>query len=278
MVIYSCHCEGTVVADARLYADAVLADVHAALSARRPHIAMRLFEQILASGQAPDSIPLTQWITSSIGREGLSGLALAYATGSCSYCTRGRRECSPCDGTGRGENGIVCRACLGMRREPCETCRGTGLSGYGKCPDDLRSLVLSYRLCIAASGAARLVPEDGASPPELTVEACLHRIANLNKLAGVLDSAAVELAGQQARGLISPARLERVKQRIGKTYDTLDAAIRVTLKRAVELSSLAVGDQSPDVLFYSWLARSSRFEGTALHRNSAARLASRSTI
>ena len=262
-------------ADACLYADAVLADVHAELSARRPDAAMRRFEQILSSGQAPDSIRLTEWVSSSIGREGLSDLALAYATASCSYCTRGRRECSQCDGTGRGAGGIVCRACLGMRRQPCASCRGAGLAGYGKCPDDLRSLVLSYRLCIAASGAARLVPEDGGSPPELTVEACMRRIANLNKLAGVLESGAVELVGQQARGLISPARLERVKQRIGKTYDTLNAAIRVTLRRAVELSSVSLGAQSPDVLFYTWLARSSGFEGTALQRNSAARLASR---
>jgi hypothetical protein len=254
-------------------AGTMLMGVQASLTARNPRAAIKLFEEIIAGDSVPAAVRLPDWIASSIGREGLSRLALAYATAACSYCKRGRRECSVCDGIGRGKEDVVCPGCLGMRRQPCATCQGSGLASYGHCPDDLRSLVLSYRLCIAASGTAKLVPEDNVSVAGLDVDACLRRIANLNKLTGVLETAAVELAGQQARGMISPARLERVKGRIVQTYDVLDPAIRAALDRIVELTSLKVGNQNPDVIFYRDLARSDRFEGTSLHRNFAARLA-----
>lgn len=134
---------------------------------------------------------------------------------------------------------------------------------------------MSYRLCIAASEAAKRVPEDSPHLPEMTVEACLLRVTNLNKLAAVLENAAMEVAGQQARGLISPARLQRVKHRIGTTYHTLEKAIRESLERAVELSRHAGNSESPDVLFYGWLARSDKFEGTPLQREFASRMASK---
>lgn len=252
-----------------------LRDVQTELFAHRPQATIELFERIISRGPAAASFRMADWVISSIGREGLSDLVLAYATASCHDCSRGRRKCSACDGTGRGEGNIVCRGCLGMRRQPCACCQGTGLARYGECPDELRALVLSYRVCIATSEAAKLVPEENAPIRETTVRRCLRRVANLNKLAGVLESAAVELVGQQARGLISPARQERVRQRIGRTYDTLDSAIRATLDRAVELCSVSDDSQNSDVLFYRWLARSDRFEGTALQRDSAARLASR---
>lgn len=265
--------EAMAVAGLAPYAADGLKDVHAELSARRPQGAIRRFEQILAGDRAPTTVRLTDWITSSIGREGLSHLAFAYATAPCSHCDRGMRDCSACGGTGRGEKATICRRCVGMRCKPCKSCHGTGFANYGKCPDDLRPLVLSYRLCIAASETAKLIHKEGSWLPETTVEGCLLRVANLNKLAGVLEDAAVEVAGQQARGMISPARLQRVKHRIGKTYHTLESSIRETLERAVELSSQA-DDQSPDVLFYRWLAHSDKFEGTPLQHDFAARLAS----
>lgn len=254
-----------------------LRDVQTELIAHRPQAAIELFEQIIARDPVAVSSRMTDWVVSSIGREGLSDLVLAYATAACGNCSHGRCKCSACEGTGRGERNTVCRECLGMRRQPCEWCQGSGLVNYGKCLDDLRPLVLSYRLCIAASETARLVPEQKEPLPEPTIKGCLHRISNLNKLAGVLESAAIELAGQRARGMISLARSERVVQRIGKTYDTLQVAIRATINQVVELASQTVGDQSADVLFYRWLAQSEAFEGTPLHHGFAARLASRVT-
>lgn len=254
-----------------------LASLRDQLSAGEPLAAMHTFDRLLATQPIPDGAELTDWLVASVGREGLCSLALAYATAPCPNCAHGRRTCSACNLTGRDQHGRICRSCIGTRREGCRICHGDGLASYGKCPGDLRPLVLSYRLCIAASKATVLVPKKGVLLPELTVPACLRRITRLNKLAGVLENAAVELAGQQARGMISPTRLQRAKHRFSTIHRALEAGIREMLNRTAELASMGTGDQDQDVLFYHWLADSQKFTGTALQHDFAARLAMQCT-
>lgn len=171
----------------------------AALDVEATGEAIRLLTEAISQGLIPQRVPLGQWLTEAIGSRMAGRLVEGFATRPCFYCEHGHTLCQDCDGRGRNEDGRICGRCVGLGREFCEFCNGSGLLAIDTVPPDLRLAVVLARVRQVAKTLDALLrqplPSVRNSAPREAASACAKLLFALNRNLGVLENAAVAVMG-----------------------------------------------------------------------------------
>jgi len=188
----------------------VLKTVVNALNEGNSTEAVRLLNDGIAHGIAPDAPKLLDWLARNIGKEAAARLVTAFAAHPCLYCKKGLEHCEACDGHGRRNDGTLCERCLTIGLARCDFCDGAGFLQYIAIPAGLRMAVALERIRLAGGRLAALLkqPAPRADPddPQGAMKEAARGLLELNRELGILENA-YTAAREAARSRTGPKEL-----------------------------------------------------------------------